>query len=362
MQTKRSIRRRLTLAAASVLACAVAALLPTPAPAGAAVPDGFHGVVAQTALTGEDVERLREGQVGSMRFVVNWRAVEPERGRYDFREVDRYMIATARSGVAPLPFVFGTPGWADEGVGMGELITTSEGQRAWQQLLRALVLRYGPNGYLWPIAGLDGGVEIWQLGNEPNLYSFWGGEPSPSGYALMLRLGAEAVHSIDPGAEIAMAGLPPGTRGPDGWDFLDDLLEIDGVGADFDYIAPHPYSSGFRGVRAKLDRFRGVLVDHGLGDKRMLITEIGWMAGGPDGHPLRRSRQGQARILTRVYDRLAAGREQWGIDAVLWFAWQDRSEEQGLCSFCARSGLFDSSGRSKPAWTAFQTSALSLRR
>jgi hypothetical protein len=361
MQTPRSTRRLLALAAA--IACVGMGWAGTvAAPAVAQVPEDFHGVVAQTQLDDDDVTRLRNAEVGTMRFIINWPSVEPERGRYDFREADRWMINAARTGADPLPFVYGTPGWADPDAGIGELIATSEGQKAWRQLLRALAFRYGPNGYFWPLVGLDGGVDIWQIGNEPNLYSFWGGEPSPSGYALLLGIGADAIRSIDPGAEIAMAGLPPGTRGPDGWEYLDDLLDVEGVEEDFDYIAPHPYSADMKGVTDKLDRFRKILVGHGLGNKRMLVTEIGWMAGGPKDHLLRRSRQGQAKILKQAYARLAAKRARWGIDSVLWFAFQDRAEERGLCSFCARSGLFDAKGRAKPAWDAFRDSATALRR
>ena len=364
MDRKRSTRSRLALATAcagSALAT-LAGMLGLPSGAAAAVPETFHGVVAQAPVSPTDADRMRDGGVGTMRFLINWQAVEPERGRYDFRTVDQYMAASGRSGAEPLPFVFGTPGWADADTGIGELIASSEGQRAWRQLLVTLTLRYGPNGYFWPVAGLSGGVEIWQLGNEPNLYSFWGGEPDPSRYALLLGIGADAIRTIDPTAEIAMAGLPPGTKGPDGWTYLDDLLDVPGVAADFDYIAPHPYSPTLKGVRGKLDLFRRVLVDHGLGGKRMLVTEIGWMAGGPKSHPLYRSKRGQAKILKQSYGRLAADRARWGLDAAFWFSWQDPPKQQGLCSFCARSGLFDSRGRSKPAWTAFKNSVRSLRR
>lgn len=364
MQREGSNGRRLSLAAIWASAIAAAGLLAAaPLPAKAAVPESFHGVVSQTPLLAADIDQLRKGRVGTMRFIINWSTVEPKRGSYDFSEVDRFMRATAEAGVQPLPFVYGVPGWADEDESIGGLIASSDGQAAWRELLVALTWRYGQGGYFWAVAGLpDEGVRIWQLGNEPNLYSFWGGEPSPSRYALLLGLGADAVHSVDPAAEIAMAGLPPGTRGPDGWEYLDDLLEIEGVGDTFDYIAPHPYSADFKGVRGKLDKFRRVLVKHGLGEKRMLVTEIGWMAGGPKKHPLRRSKRGQARILSQVYNRLAAGRDRWGVAAVLWFAWQDRAKQQGLCSFCSRSGLFESDGRPKPAWTAFKRSARALRR
>lgn len=364
MPTPRPPRRLLAFAAVIACACVgwTVATSPVAAAKTAPVPEGFHGVVAQTPLNEAGVVRLRQARVGTLRFIISWASIEPERGRYDFRETDRWMLTAARSGAAPLPFIFGIPGWADPGGGIGEVISTSEGQKAWRKLLTALTLRYGPHGYFWPLAGVQGGVDIWQLGNEPNLYSFWGGEPSPRGYALLLGIGADTIRSVDPSAEIAMAGLPPGTRGPEGWEYLDDLLDIEGVAGDFDYIAPHPYSADMKGVINKLDHFRKVLVQHGLGDRRMLVTEIGWMAGGPKDHLLRRSRRGQARILKHAYARLAVERERWGIDSVLWFALQDRAAQQGLCSFCARSGLFDWQGRAKPAWIAFLNSALALRR
>ena len=326
------------------------------------VPVPFHGVVTQTPLGPTDSNRMREGAVGTMRFAISWRSVESgDRGSYDFSEPDRQMREIVSAGVTPFPFVFGTPGWAgDERI--GTVIGTPQGRQAWHDLIVALAEHYAPGSDFWASSYLpDAGVPIWQIGNEPNLISVWGGQPRPRGYAALLRIGANAVRSVDPGAQIAMAGLPPGTKGPDGWDYLGRLLKIKGLGSYFDFIAPHPYSSKLRGVFSKLGRFRAVLRHHRLGSKRMLITELGWMAGGRKDHDLRRSAHGQARILKHAYSRLARRRGALRLSGVFWYAWRDRGRGEKLCSFCSHSGLFTAKERPKQSWTAFERSARTLR-
>ena len=326
------------------------------------MPPIIHGVAIQAPLDATDVAQMRRAHVGMIRVPVHWKAIERSHDTYDFGDVDASMKAVVEAGAVPLPVVFGTPGWAGDKP-IGEVIATSEGQQGWERFLAVLTERYGPGGQFWAEQQLpQDGVPIWQIGNEPNLISFWGGQPQPHRYAELLQFGAQGVRSVDPTAQIAMAGMAPGSRGPSGWSYLNSLLDVaPGLGQYFDMIAPHPYSKNLAAVTHKLELFRKVLRSHQLGNKRMLITEVGWAAGGRKDLLIHRSRNGQARVLTRLYKDLARRRGRFHLLGIIWYAWRDRPREPGLCPFCATSGLVSSDGAPKPSLRAFRRSAKTPR-
>ncbi|HWP32853.1 MAG TPA: hypothetical protein VNL97_03800 [Solirubrobacterales bacterium] len=340
---------RRTLAA--LLAAGLLALAPA-AGAAAPVPHGFYGVVPQGPLGAGDFDRMR-GVVGTLRIPVYWFQVEPSRGEYRFAELDETIAGAAAAGVRVLPFVYGTPSWLSADPARPPLGSAS-GERAWAELLRRLVRRYGPRGEIWAGRGRALPIRRWQIWNEPNFLLFWRPRPSPAGYARLLRIAARAIRAEDRGATIVAAGVAPVEGGMDPWEFLARMYLVPGVERDFDVLALHPYSSSLRVLEYEVRRTRQVMARAGDGSRPLQITELGVASGGRFPNPFDRGIRGQARYLEGTFARLASQRRRWRIAGVEWFTWQDGPAPEPHCVFCEYAGLFDTAGNPKPSWWAFK--------
>jgi hypothetical protein len=313
---------------------------------------GFFGVVPQGSLAAQDFDRMR-GVVGTLRIPVYWFQVEPAPGEYDFAELDETIEGATAAGVRILPFVYGTPSWLDPDPARPPLASKAA-ERAWTDLLRRLVRRYGPGGEIW--RGRSGRLAIrrWQIWNEPNFLLFWRPRPSPAGYVRLLRISARAIRHEDPRATIVAAGIAPVEGGMDPWEFLREMYRVPGVERDFDVLALHPYSSSLRVLEYELRLTRRVMARAGDGKRPLQITELGVASGGQFPNPFDRGVRGQARYLERAFGRLAELRHRWHIAGVDWFTWQDSATPELHCVFCQYAGLFDAGGNPKPSWWAFK--------
>ena len=98
---------------------ALALVLAAPGPATArTTPAGFFGVMVNGVLDApavnldaESATMHRDG-VESERFEIAWDLVEPARGQFDWRAIDRKVAAAARNRIDILALVVRTPGWA----------------------------------------------------------------------------------------------------------------------------------------------------------------------------------------------------------------------------------------------------------
>jgi polysaccharide biosynthesis protein PslG len=342
---------RLRGALSILLAGGLLALVPV---AGAATPVqcSFFGVVPQGPLGAQDFDRMR-GVVGTLRIPVYWFRVEPAPGEYDFAELDETVTSAAAAGVRVLPFVYGTPSWLNADPARPPLGSASS-ERAWTDLLRQLVRRYGPRGEIWAGRGPALPIRRWQIWNEPNFLLFWRPRPSPRGYARLLRISADAIRDEDRGASIVAAGVAPVEGGMSPWGFLREMYQVPGIERDFDIAALHPYSSSLRVLEYEVRRTRRVMAQAGDGDRPLQITELGVASDGRFPNPFDRGIRGQARYLGRTFARLASQRRRWRIAGVDWFAWQDGPAPEPHCVFCEYAGLFDSAGNPKPSWWAFK--------
>ena len=123
-----------------------------------------------------------------------------------------------------------------------------------------------------------GRIKYWEVVNEPNHISFWGGlQPNPHEYAQLLKKAYPALKKADPSAKVlygGLAGVP--------LDFLETTLK-DGVADCFDIMNIHPYHwLGFQeGVLIpKIEALRALMKKYGIGDKPIWITETGYSSSG----------------------------------------------------------------------------------
>jgi hypothetical protein len=170
-----------------------------------------------------------------------------------------------------------------------------------------------------------GKVAAYQIWNEPNLNSEWGGQPpDAAAYARLLRGSSERIHAADPSARVLMAALAPTlTENADALNELIYLQQLYDAGArgTFDVLAVQAY--GLRGGPddPRVDRLdvtfsrpllvRQLMERNADGGTPIWATEMGWNVNPPD---LRLQSYGrvtpslQARYTVRALERV---REQW---------------------------------------------------
>ena len=348
------------------LAAALLASLALLAPAAAAAPRAFFGIVPQGPLTSADTERMRGGGIGTVRVPVVWGAVQPRAvDGFNWAGLDETVAVTARSGLRVLPFLYGTPGWLGKPTALP--VDSGRQRRAWAAFLRAAVERYGPRGDFWAErAGGEGFVprmpiREWQIWNEENFFYFTR-PASPGRYRRLLKASARVVRQADPGAKTIAGGLfgNPRQRPPAAMKattFLERLYRVGGIRSALDGIALHPYVADVAGLREEVEAVRRVAVRRGDAGVRLYLTEIGWGSAAPNGQAsFEVGLRGQARELTAAYRYLLGNRGRLNLKQVHWFSWKDL---RGDCNFCDSSGLFREGRRfrPKPAWHAFVRAA-----
>ena len=209
--------------AAGILALGVAGCgsnTPPGEPQPADAPREFFGVVPQSLLTEEDLNRMQEGRVGTIRLVIPWGALAPEEKdakQVDYSSIDPILVSAAENGVRVVPTIYGTPTWVAEGLdgytcdpGCGPYAPTSdEVLAAWKDFVDQLVERYGPDGDLWTAhPELDRvPVRSWQIWNEQNSPTFYQPEVDPAPYERLLDTASEAIKDRDPDAEVILGGM-----------------------------------------------------------------------------------------------------------------------------------------------------------
>ena len=321
------------------------------------------------------MRQLASGGARVLRFSLSWRAVQPDADEpYEWRGIDYLVLAAAENGIELLPKVVGSPRFAawDE---FRAPIDSSTARLRWQAFVAAAVRRYGTTGpgSFWhaarnclphSICAPDLPVRpmrAWQVWNEPNMKLFWEPRPNVAEYALLLRLTEEAIHGVDPGADVLIGGLTPGggRYGPPGTEFLADLYaSTPGAAGLFDSVALHPYAEHPAEVIDNVEAIRAVMDQHGDPGGGISVTEVGWATGGPSDSYLVVSLEEQAERLGVVMDTLSKRRARYGIRAVMPYTDHDFAYDGSSCQWCPYAGLMTSDGGAKPAWRRYAQIAL----
>ena len=330
------------------------------------------GVVPQARIDAGDTRMMRAGGLDSFRFWLEWGAIEHHEDELDWQHSDPLVAAASAQGLTPLPYLFGSPGWATELDGAAcEGVPcipfaprTARTQAEFAEFAAAAARRYGPDGSFWaehpnlPYRP----IRAWQIWNEQNLPAFFRPRVDAGLYAELLAAAADAIRQVDAGAEIVLGGMwgPPdaGGRVVPTQRYLRDLYSR-GAEQSFDTIAVHPYAPRLRDVFGQIRGVRRVARKRGDPAVGLVISEIGWASGGPRRQNLVKTRAAQARLLGDAYVRFRRRRERWNLWGAYWYAWRDTEHEARVCAWCEQAGLHSVNGRPKPAWRAL--SALAQR-
>ena len=363
-------RTRATAVAAALLALLASAALAAPA---RAVPANFWGAVPQAQMSAAQLERLQRGGVDSIRFAIDWTLMQSSpRDELDWSFADNVMTSLAKAHLKGLPFLYGAPRWAVPlrgvpGTGGGakapaRLPVAGRAGSGWSAFVRQAVERYGPRGTFWsenPQLPRDP-IRTWQIWNEPN-FKYFVTRPDPGEYGRLVRRSASAIGAVDRGATIVLGGLfarpgeatkfhPP--RAFTAVEFLELMFKrTPGVGAAFDGVALHPYTSSYTLIPAEIEEVRQLLRSRGAASKGLYLTEVGWSSERPSrGDAFAKGPGGQATQLSGAFKLFRANWARWRLRQIYWFSVDDLP---GACNFCGGSGLFRKGFRAKPAWREY---------
>ncbi len=329
-------------------------------PSGVAA-DPFYGVAPEGLQNPTDYERMRTGGLGTVRVVLQWSAIEGEKGVYNWQSSDQVLSQLALAGLDPLVTVYGTPAaYASEATAAPT--NDEETFDAWADFLAAAVARYGSEGDYWPAFAETNGdadprpVSEWEIWNEPNSSTFWSPTPDPAAYGDLIKRSAKIIGKADPQAKVMSAGMfatPQSDGAIVSYDFLDALYGVDGVDGAIDIVGVHPYGPDENAVIDQVEKTRKA-VDATGSDAPLWATEIGWGANPKSGNDLAKTPEEQAELLGSTFGKLSGSREELNLDGVVWYTWHDSVDSAvGECGWCATAGLVDADRDTKPAWEAY---------
>ncbi len=204
----------------------------------------------------------------TVRFGVSWRGMQKSPDKpIDFTKLDAIVGEAESHGVTILPILYWPPKWAQP---------VYEHLDEYGAFIEAVVAHYGER---FPA------IEIW---NEENLKGFWGEDPDPAKFALVLKAGylaaknAKTAKGNYASSASFAAGKDPtvyfgGTAGVP-FDYIRKVYAADG-GPFFDAMAVHPYSHPYApegDLDKKLENLRALMAEFGDEGKPIVLTEHGW--------------------------------------------------------------------------------------
>ncbi len=311
--------------------------------------------------TGQHLSLAREARVSWIRLPAPWRLVEPTEGAgYDWSIIDRDVQSAVASGQRLIMIVAEIPPWAGtylQGPVHPEKLAN------FAAFVHELAERYDGDG----VRDAPGSpvVDHFEFFNEPDstsLYAAEQGYDSPYGehgddYATLLCTVYPAIKQANSSARVLLGGIAFDYLTTEGGKFsptfLDDVLSAGG-GNCFDVMNFH-YYPGFapkwyphgNGVIGKANVIRGILAQHGHGNKPMVVTEAGWYSVDPGRGGLPGSPEIQSRYVVQLFTQAAAARLQ----SMIWWNWKETGfPYEGF-------GLLDADNVPKPAFSAYGVAA-----
>jgi hypothetical protein len=283
------------------------------------------------------LQKMKEAGSKWVTTILNWAAIEPSKGTYDWSSFDIKAQNAQAAGMDVFVLFTGNPSWAASLPG-GPVTDT-------QDLVNFVILmaeRYDCDG----LNDAPGSpcVHYWSFYAEPDngdigrAYGgkgYWG--HNGAGFAAMLQKISPAIHAVNPKAKVLIGGLAydwfEEEGGPFVRSFLTDTLQAlnkypGGARAYIDAVAFHfyPISPGrWPTIREKALEVRGIMERHGVGDLPLICPEMGYWSATSAGS----NESFQARRLVQIYIQGLSV----GLEHLSWFAVFDGgpgTEEHGL--------------------------------
>jgi hypothetical protein len=236
---------------------------------------------------------------------VAWSDLEPERGRWNWELLDKYVGMSQQHHLEILMPLAYTPRWASStpdaatDVQQGNppgLSGMPRDMEDWRTFVRMVATRY------------KGRIRNWEIWNEPNRpQSFTG---TVDQMVDLTREASTILKQIDPGCTV----VSPAATEQRGVKYLDDFL-AKGGGRWVDAIGFHFYVGKDGQPEAMvplIETVKRTMEAHGAGSKPLWDTEAGWLGADPFALATQAAYPARAYIL------------QWaaGVSRFYWFAWE----------------------------------------
>lgn len=212
---------------------------------------------------------MTKAGINWVRFDVNWSDIEQTKGIYNWTHYDSVVNAVLSKGMHVLALVaqYGVPSW--ERTDPSNWQSPPNNPQDFQTFIQALATHF------------KGKVTLYEIGNEQNILDFWPPAPDAKKYTQFLIAGYNGVKAADSTAQVVSAGLANIPESED-TNFI-NAMYANGAKDHFDYLGFHPYSwpagPDFTQWPARfnyLDTVHQIMTANGDGDKKILITEVGW--------------------------------------------------------------------------------------
>lgn len=218
-----------------------------------------------------------------IRFDFQWKNVQPNNSAsYNWAPIDATVARVNAHHLQILGVLDYAPAWAAGPCAAGTNCPPSS------PALFATFAKAAQEHYL-PL-----GVTKWEIWDEPNNETFWGGQSNCATYTADLKAADIAIKQVDPAAGIRTGGLAPeytGNGDISPTDFLSCIYKNGGKGY-FDAVSDHPYtypqmpSSSGENAWAEMANtspsLRSIMIANGDANKRIWITEFGAPTDGPN--------------------------------------------------------------------------------
>jgi hypothetical protein len=355
---------------ALLLSSALLALSLPAAASAAPIPSDFFGVSSPELISRTATERapvLADQQAAGVRVIrqlFDWSAIEPTKGSFSWTSTDSFMTSTARAGMEVLPVVLYSPTWASScpsSTAPPPRQCRPASNSDYGAFLVTLIGRYGPDGSFWRSNPTLPKVPVtaWQIWNEPNFPSFWGGTPNAAEYADMLKTVAPLIRAADPHAEIVSAGMPDSlVRTAIRLVPYVNALYAAGVKGTFDDMGLHIYNNTPDLSVGLVEQVRAIMNAGGDNAAPIWVTEWGWASSGaPSRFTL--DLAGQAANTDALMGKLVARHAELNVRGLIEYLWRDGTPQSNTTDVWSNHlGMVFDDYTHKPAWDAFRNRAI----
>jgi len=266
------------------------------------------------------ISYAKDLEVTITRVAFNWDRIEPEKGQYNWEELDEKTEMFNSNGIKIVGMFVSTPVWASKNpleCGSDELenpqltcVLNKDKAEDFKKTVKLTVERY-------PY------IDHWEFWNEPEEYDYFK-ENINQRYGFWLNNFYDAVKEVDSTKKVAATTLS-------GWEFMEKIKD-----EKFDAVGYHPYSDD-PNKPIKTGRIRDLAQEIG---KELWLTEYGWSAS-----EITESDQAD-RLQESLEWLVTEGKENYDVEIAILFRFSDVPG--------AEYGLVGVDYQKKPAYYTFK--------
>lgn len=258
---------------------------------------GFSDGTPILTLSAADLDRELDAVVATggtwLRVPFNWGIIESSQGVQRWQATDRVVAAAKSHGLDVLGVISYAPAWARA---KSHQTAPPKDPSTFGTFAGQVVTRY------------QSAVSTWEIWNEPNIASGFGGKVDAKAYVRLLKSANAAIKAIQPGSTVVSGGLNRGPQATGGLLSYVRAMYAAGARGHFDALGVHPY-------------LRATTMTGAVSDQRALMSELEqirlqmllrwnlrpiWFTEYGVPTPIGISQQDQADVLTMQFEEFRA--------------------------------------------------------